>query len=811
MLTQLRSSLRSLLRARSFTVVVLATLGIGIGGATAVFSLIDAILLRPLPFPGEDRLIWIGELFNRSRTPGTVCYRTFAEIRDRADSFDVVALSKGWAPALESDQNAELLTGNRVSHTYFAAMGVRPVLGRFFSPEEDRPGGAKVAVLGHGLWQRRFGGDPRIIGQQLRLGGEPFEIIGIAPEGWAHTWLGWSEIWTTLQLDDARERTNNGRNSMLVGRLKSTSTAETASAEVATLVSQLGVTYPDTHNPADSAVVIHAREIIVGASRTSLFTLFGAVALLLFVSCANVANLLLNRATTRQPEIGVRAALGASRAQLVGELVSEGLLLAIGGGVLGTALAFGLTRALVALNATALPRLDTVSIDARILLFVFAASLLTGVAVAAMAAIRFTGRDVIDNLPGFARSSTPPPRSRRLHGTLVVAEIAAALALMVGTALILRSFDRLLSVPLGFDGTGVMTMQITMPAAAYDNAQKRSAFFQRLVSDVRGLPGVAATGLTRLVPLARGGTSDSIIVEGRPLPKLGELGLVVRENVISRGYFQALGLPLVRGRDFTEEETWLRGGVIIINQALADRLFPGEDPLGRRVSTGHEWRIGYQGESTLPWFTIVGIAANAVQRDLDREIAGEMFHPYINPYSALPSPSLTLLARGRLDILPDVRAALVRIDPLAAITNVASTEEIAHRALAPRRYSLFLFVVFAGAATLIAAIGVYGSMAYAASQRQREIGIRLSMGARRGEVARMFLAEAAALTLAGIAIGTAAALVLANAMASQLFQVRPWDPLALAVGVATVTAVALAAGVIPAIRASQVNPVELFR
>lgn len=810
-LAQLRYSVRSLLRARGFTVVVLTTLGIGIGGATAVFSLIDTILLRPLPFPGEDRLVSVGEISNRSRAPGSVCYRTFAEIRDGAESFDVVALVKNWEPAIEPDQNAELLTGHRVSHSYFATMGVTPVVGRFFSPEEDRPGGAKVVVLGHDLWQRRLGGDPRILGQQIRLGGEPFEIIGVAPAAWGDSWLGWGEIWTTVQLDDARERTNNGRNSRMVGRLKDSRSVEEANAEVTGMMSRLVVAYPETHAAGHSAVVIQSRERVVGTSRATLFTLFGAVALLLFVSCANVANLLLNRAATRQSEIGMRVALGASRSRLVAEVVLEGLLLAAGGGLLGTLIAFASTRALIALNAAALPRLDTVTIDARILLFVFATSLLTGVAVAAMAAIRFTGRDVIDNLPGFARGSTPPPRSRRLHGTLVVAEIAAALALMVGMALLVRSVDRLLSVPLGFDPAGVMTMRITLPAAAYDNAQKRAAFFRRLMTEVTSLPGVTSAGLARMVPLAQGSTGDSIIVEGRPLPMAGEEALIARENVVSRGYFQALGIPLVRGRDFSEEETWLRGGAIIINQALADRLFPGENPLGRRVTTGYEWRTRYVGESTLPWFTIVGVAANAVQGNLEREIASEMFHPYVNPYSVVPAGSITLLARGRSDVVPSVRAALARIDPAAAITGVASAGEIARRALAPRRYSLFLFGVFAGAATLIAAIGVYGSMAYAANQRQREIGIRFALGARPGELAWMFLAEAATLAVAGIAIGTVAALALGNTISSQLFQVRPWDPLALGVGVATVAAVALAAGVIPAIRASRVNPVELLR
>jgi len=552
MFSEIRHRLRSLSRAPLFAAVVIATLGVGIGASTAVFGIVDRVLLRPLPFPDEDRLTWIGELFNRTRLPGSVSYRTFAEIRDRADSFEAVALGRGWAPSVESDQNAELLTGSRVSHSYFTVMGVRPALGRFFTPEEDMADGPQVVVLGHGLWHRRFGADPNVLGRELRLAGDTYEVIGVAPEAWNHSRLAWTEIWTTLRLDDAKERTNIGRNSTMVARLKENRFPGDATAEVATIMRQIAAAFPDTHHPADSAVVLHARESVVGQSRAPLFLLFGAVALVLLVSCANAANLLLSRASARQQEIAVRSALGAGRRRLLSEWLIEGGLLAAGGAVVGVGLAWAASRGVLVASPAALPRLDTVGIDAGTLVFAAGAATLAGVLVVIPAAVRSTRPDHAEHLRASARTTTPIA-TRRMHHALIIAEIGAALVLVVGLALLGRSFARLLAVPVGFDGTSVLTMQLTLPAAAYDTAQSRARFFQNVLANVRTVPGVTAAGSARLVPLVPRSTSDSIIVEGRPIPRRGEQMVIVRENVVSPGYFSAIGIPLVRGRDFSEE------------------------------------------------------------------------------------------------------------------------------------------------------------------------------------------------------------------------------------------------------------------
>jgi predicted permease len=347
-----------------FAAGVVLTLSIGIGSSIAIFAIIDGVLLRPLPFPQEDRLMVIGELRRGATTPGTVCYRTFAEIRDQSKSFESVALARDWTPSLESQQNAEVIAGNRVSHSYFDVIGVQSVRGRFFRPEEDQPG-PNVVVIGHGLGVRRFGGDPDIVGKPIRLEGQRFEIIGVAPEAGNHPRAAWQDISTTLQIDDAKERTNIGRNSNLFGRLQGGSSTDQANAEMAALMRQHASTYPETHNPKDSAAVVNLREIMGGATRPTLLTLFGAVSLVLLASCANASNLLLNRASARRQELAVRAALGASRVRLALDLLSETVLLAAGGALVGAVLALAIVRVLIAFNAAALPRLDAVTLDVR--------------------------------------------------------------------------------------------------------------------------------------------------------------------------------------------------------------------------------------------------------------------------------------------------------------------------------------------------------------------------------------------------------------------------------------------------------------
>lgn len=810
MSSEIRRRLRSLSRAPVFTAGVVLTLSMGIGSSIAIFAIINGILLRPLPFPHEDRLVVIGELRRGSQTPGSVCYRTFAEIRDRGKSFESVALARGWTASIESQRNAEVVAGHRVSHSYFDVIGIQPVRGRFFTPEEDQPGGSRVVVISHGLWMRRFGSDPGVVGKPIRLGGERFEIIGIAPEAGKHPRAAWEDLWTTLQLGDAKERTNSGRNSLMFGKLKEGSSTEQATAEMAALMPLLASTYPETHKPKDSAAVVNLREMVVGATRPSLLTLFGAVSLVLLASCANASNLLLNRTSARRQELAVRAALGASRVRLASDLLSEAVLLSAGGALIGILLALAGVRALVALNPLALPRLDAVTLDVRIVLFALGATLLTGILVASAPTLRL-GRDIAETLKQSARTGTATRSSRNVHRTLIIAEITGALLLIVGTSLLARSFGRLLAVPTGFDGNSVLTLQLSLPQTSYENSQKRSAAFRSFLTQIRIVPGVTSAGIARMVPLVPRSMGDSILVEGRPMPKPGEQALVVRENVISSGYFRTMDIAFVQGRDFTEEEVWERGGVIIINKALADGLFPNENPIGRRVTTGYEWRTGYAGEKTIPWFTIVGLVENAVQRGLDREIAGEMFHPYINPYYVVSDASTTLVIRGRPDILLSVREIASGIDRDAAISNVASMDEIADRTLAARRLSLGLFTAFGVVALLIAAVGLYSSVAYAASQRVREVGIRITMGANRSDIVQLFLKESAILTIAGVLLGAAAALTFGGWMSSMLFEVKPWDPVALIAAIVLVLIVAFAASLVPALRASRARVVDLLR
>ena len=797
-LQDLRHGARLLLRAPGFSLIAVVALAIGIGANTAIFSVVNTLLLRKLPYADAERLavIWEHNL-PRDRKSNVVSPGNFIHWREMNQVFeDIAAVGLTFNVTLTGAGDPEELPMQLVSSQFFPILGVRPAMGRPFAAEEDRPDG-RVVVISDRLWRRRFSADPGILQRSITLQGNPYSVVGVMPPGFS--FLDKTvELWLPVGFR-AEARTPRGRWLQVVGRLKTGETFERAQEDMQRVAAEMTRLFPD-FNTGWTARVVPLREELTGNVRPALFVMLGAVAFVLLIACANVANLLLARATARQRELAVRAALGAGRARLVRQLLGESLVLATAGGMAGLLLGWWALHFLRAVAAERLPiqRLEMVGIDVPVLLFTLAVSILSGVVFGIVPALTASGTGLNDALKEGGRTGTSA-RSNRARSAFVVVEVALALVLLVGAGLLVRSFVQLLSVDPGFDASRTVTMRVSLPGARYDPS-RRGQFLDLLFDRIQQLPGTQAAGAISFLPLTGLAAATSMEIVGQPKPDRGQEP-VTEVRVIARDYLKAMGVPLVKGRVFNERDPADAKGRVIVNETLARRYFPREDPIGRRIIVS--WNENEEDE-------IIGVVGDVRHNTLEAESRPMIYWPYPrNPYV-----SMTLAIRTSGDptaIVSGVVGAVRQQDPELAVARIRTMEEVVSDSVAERRLTMLLLTIFAGAALLLAAVGIYGVIAYSVTQRTQEIGIRMALGARPADVLRMVVGQAALLALAGIGLGGAGALLLTRLMEGLLFDVKPADPITFGSVAVVLASVAILASYVPGRRATRVDPVIALR
>ncbi|MGD8869095.1 MAG: ABC transporter permease [Gemmatimonadales bacterium] len=794
-------ALRSLRRNPSFVSVALLTIGLGIGINTAIFSVVHAILLRPLPYPESHELFTVWENLERRGGPPTewTGRSNFLDWRERNRTFAEMSAVSGWAPNLTGIDRPEVLAGALVSPGYFKVLAVEPAAGRAFVPDEETPGNSSVAVLSHELWQSRFGGAPDVVGSNLTLDGQLYTVVGIMPPGFHGPIVTGADIWSPLPIDRARDDRGNYF-LRVIGRLAPGVSREAAAADMNRLAALIAEEHPIDYRDVGTTL-IPLQETVVGSAREPLLVLLGAVGLILLIACANVANLLLARASVRERELAVRSALGAGRMRLLRQLLTESLVLAVGGGVVGLGLGIWGTDALVALIPPGVPRAAEIGMHPTVFLFTVGVALATGLLFGLAPALVLSGSETSQALRERATVSRTA-RGERLRSALVVGELAIGMTVLAAAGLLLRSFVELRSVDPGFEVEGTLSARLFLPAARYPGGSQINAFLQELEERLRAVPAVHSFGAITVLPLSGLVHDISFGIEGR-LPLPGEEPAADSRRA-TPGLLKALGVPLLRGRWFEESDREGTTRVAVINETLARRHFAGEDPIGRRI------KVGGVRDPESPWWTIVGVVGSVSSRALNRAPEPEIYVPAAQQ----PARGWSIVVRADGDaaaLAPPLRDAVWSLDPDMAISQLATLETVFAASIASERLITWLLAAFAALAVLLGAIGTYGVMAFRVSRRTRELGIRIALGARRGDVLGEVMRRGAWLTLGGLALGLAAALAAGQALSNLLFEVSPIDPLTLA-GVATLlAATALFACYWPARRATRVDPLIALR
>lgn len=799
----LRHGSRALVRTPGFTVVAVAALALGTGANTAIFSVVNAVLLRPLGYKDSERLVTV---LHDGRNP--VAPANFLDWREQAQAFDGMAAAEYWTPNLTGREAPEHLTGLHVTRDLLPVLGIQPMLGRWLAPGDDRVAPEREVVLSHRLWQRRFQGDPKILGTPILLDGEAYTVVGIMPADFqfAPFWATRAELWAPMVFS-ARLQDRSGNSLRVFARLKPEISLEQARAGIATLAAALEAKYPGTNR---RVVVTPLMENVVGKVEISLWILLGAVAFVLLIACANVAHMLLARTSDREKEIAVRTALGAGRGRVMAQFLTENLLLAASGSGLGLLLAWLGTRALVALSPASLPRVETIGMDWHVVLFVLAITVLITFVFGLVPAMQATTGNLAGGLKDGVRGASDGIERSRLRGFLVASEFALAFLLLIGAGLMIRSFLALGAMDAGFRPQNVLSMQVSVRGTAQAEPNRRAVFYRQLLEQVRTLPGTEAVGAINHLPLAGDLWGVGLRIEGRPEPLPGEAPTAVY-RVVMPGYFETMRLPLRRGRVITAADDARASGVVVINERAAGQFWPGEDPLGKRIA------LEEKGDPA--WLTVIGVAANARQADWAAQPAPEIYLPALQTpsflgFGGLRTSSITLVVRTAGDpsaMAPAVKQAVWSLDRNLPISEVLTMERVVADATAQPRFEMLLLVIFAGVALLLAAVGIYGVMNYAVTRRTREIGIRMSLGATRGEVLRLVVGQGMRQAVTGSAVGIASALALARLMAGMLYGVRPTDPLTFGAVPVVLMATALAATAVPARKATRIEPLAALR
>jgi putative ABC transport system permease protein len=792
---------RMLRRNPGLTFIAVLTLALGIGANSAIFSVVNAVLLRSLPYRDPDRLVLVSQ--NRAVVAlDGASSETFLEWRDQAKAFERLAAYTSNAYVLTESGEPERLAAGRVTADLFATLGVAPASGRAFTPAEYTDGGESVVILSDGLWRRRFGGDPQVIGRAITLEGQSRTIVGIMEPGFRFPEE--SDLWLPLPLNFGRQ----GMHLNVLARLKPDVMPEAARADLSVILERKRQAFPEAY--ADVQVrVISLGEQLVGNVRLALLVLFGAVAFVLLIACANVANLLLARASARQKEMAIRAAVGAGRLRLVRQLLTESLLLSLLGGAAGLLAAKWGVKLLVSLSPAGIARIQESDVDGRVLGFTCAVVVLTSLIAGIFPALQASKADVGETLK--AQSTAWEVRSgqggaRQALSALMITELALALVLLIGAGLMSKSFLLLLAVPSGFDPDGVLTLSLSPSGTKYPwQSPQRSAYFQEALDRVRALPGVRSAGLASSLPLA-GPTRQLIGIEvkGRPPYEPGK-ELAVDANFISPDYFQTMGIQLRTGRQFTSQDGAEAPRVVIINETLAHRFFPNENPIGHQLLMG-----AFSG-------AIVGVVGDAYNRGLDREVYPEFYAPGIQ-HPKFAGNLLVVRAissqnnpAGLSSLAAAIRKQVRGIDPNEPVNQIITMDERLSNSIAVRRFQMLMLGVFAAVALVIAAVGIYGVVSYAVSQRTHEIGIRMALGAQASDVLRMVIWRGMSLALVGVALGLAAALALTRVLKNLLFEVSATDPATFALIALLLIGVSLIASYIPARRATKVDPLQALR
>ena len=801
-----RYAARRLAGAPGFTLVAALTLALGLGAATAVFSVVESVMLRPLPYPHPERLVAIDDA-GADGAPVDVTFGTFREVEARSRALEAVAVMRAWQPALTRASDAsepERIDGQRVSAGFFRALGVRPALGRDFEPADDRPGAPPLAMLADRLWRRRLAADPAAIGREITLDGRAFTVAGVMPRGFENVLAPGAEVWTPLQYDPALPRDGRewGHHLRMVGRLRPGVSAEDAARDLAGLARR---PVPEFARVPWAALergflVTGLRHAVARGVRPLLVAVLGAVALLLAIACVNVTNLLLARGARRRGEFAVRAALGASGGRLVRQLLTESVMLALAGGALGLLVAQAGVRALVALAPPGLPRVDAIRLDAATFLFALGVTTLIGLVVGAIPALHASRHDPATGLSAGSRRTAGG--HRRTRGALVVAETALALVLLVGAGLLLRSLGALLAVEPGFDPSRVLTMQIHTAGERFAEQGARRRYFAEVLEAVRRVPGVRSAALTSQLPLsgdleAFGAQFESAATDA------SENDVAALRYTVTPDWFGTMRIPLRRGRLLDARDDAGAPVAVLINESLAARRFPGRDPIGQRL---------HLGRTDLPWFTIVGVVGDVKQSSL---AAGAEDAVYVTPeqwYFEDRSMSLAVRARGDAAGLADeVRRAVWSVDADQPVVRVATMQTLVERSAGERRFALLAFEAFALAALALAAIGLYGVLAGGVAERTRELGVRAALGASPREIVALVVRQGMTLVAAGGVIGVAAALAASGALSTLLFGVSRVDPATYAGVLALLGAVSAVACALPALRAARVDPTVALR
>ncbi len=803
-LQDLRFGTRTLLRNPGFAFVAVVTLALGVGANAAIFSVVNAVLLRPLPWTEPDRVAMIWSRW----TAFDKTWVSVGEVNDYRRRTTTLAEVAAWDDSqvnLTGDGEPERVPAGNVTANLFSTLGVTPQYGRTFTAAEDVPNGPRLVILGHGLWQRRYAGDPGIIGRSIQINGTAYQVIGIMPRDFvlptdfqnpAPSMLWMPQGW------DATETEHGNHGLYAAGRLKPGATVAQARDElhrIAQAMTNEGF-YPKQMQ--FDTVVLSLRDEVVGNVRRAIWLLFGAVGFLLLIACANVANLLLARAEARQREIAVRSALGAGRARVMRQLLTESLVLASLSAAAGLALAVAGARVLAWWNPAGIPRVSNVTVDARVLLFTIALALLTTIVFSLAPSFRLLRGTLVESMKEGANATTGGER-QRFRNALVIVEMALAVMLLVGAGLMLRTLWSLQRIDLGFNPSGVLTMRVSLPQTSYETPEQVVAFYARLMDSIRALPGVMVAGAARSLPLGSTIGDSGLRIDGYvPPPGTNAKG---DWQIATDGYLEAMGEQIVRGRTFTRADTSDSQLVALINEEMARRYWGGRDPIGGRLRLGG-------GNSSRPWVTVVGIVKDVRHNGIAGIVKEKFYVPHTQWHKSVGNPirAMTLVIRSAGDpaaLAPSVRNAIHQMDPNLPVADVRPMNDVVAAALSTPRFTSVLLSMFAILALTLSAVGIYGVLSYVVTRRTREIGIRVAIGADRARVLRMVLGNGLALALIGLGAGLVVALLASRLMRGLLHGVTPADPVTFAAVAAALAGVALAASLVPAWRATRVDPV----
>ncbi len=813
LLYDIRYTLRQCRRDPGFAVTAVIVLALGIGASAAIFSVVNPILFRPLPYPGAERITMVWES-RRGEKPMAVAFATFYGMRERSRSFESLAAVRPWQPAMIGSGEPERLEGQLVSADYFRVLGVLPALGRNFVAADDQFQGPNNVILSNALWQRHFGGDPQIIGRKITLDNNPYTVIGVMPASFENVLAPAAELWAPLQYNpalplDGREW---GHHLQMVGRLRQGVSRQGAQSESTVVLNALAQQYAKGYDNSGGASqqmqVNRVQDDLTRDVKPALFAIVGGVLLVLLMACVNVTNLLLARGAQRRAEFAMRAALGAGRARLLQQLLTESLLLAMVGGAFGIALAKSGVRVLIALSPPDLPRLGAIRLDGAVFFFAFAITTVVGLVVGLVPALQAARSDPQSRLQQSSRTTTG--KQQLMRRALVISEMAIALVLLVSAGLLLRSVQRLFAAPTGFNSSHLLSMQVQdydrRPVAeadqpAFDAARAR--FYERALQAVREIPGVQDVAFTSQLPLSGDFEGNSMYFESLP----GEKAIGAYRYEVTPGYFAAMRIPLIRGRLLTEDDKAGAPGVVLISDSLARRLFPNRDPLGERVKMGPD-----MGHADRSWHVVVGIVGNVKQASLALEDP-DAFYTTPTQWAWVDNvQSLVVRTSGDPTLLiPAIRSAIWSVDKDQPIIRISTMDKLVAESEAQRHFALVLFEAFALVGLLLAAIGIYGVLSGSVTERTREIGVRAALGATRGDILALVLRQGMKLAAIGVVIGLAGALASSRALTTLLFGVSERDPVTYAGVTATLLAVAVVACWLPARRAAQVDPAITLR